>query len=340
MSITLPEAQIIPLHGGPVLNWGVLAPGRIAGSWVSTVHANTDQKVVAVASRTLERAEEFARTHGIEHAYGDYAQVVENTAVDVVYIAAPHSEHETLALLAIGAGKHVLIEKPISTSVASARRIVDAARAAGVFAMEAMWSRFLPQTSIVAALLAREEFGELVSVDADFGVQFDFDPRDRMFAPELGGGALLDLGVYPAWFLHFVLGAPKSVTTRGSLAATGVDAQSTSILEFDTDVQGIMTTNLRATTPQIARINGTRARLEYTGPFLGPSGFRVVAPGLDPVEWFDRSGFSWGEGLCYQVPAVAQHIADGLTESPLHSLDDSLEILAVLDEGRAQLGAI
>lgn len=335
----LPEPTNVPLRGGPLLRWGVLAPGRIADEWVATVHANTDQRVVAVASRTLERAEAFAAAHGIERPYGSYEQLVGDPDVEAVYIAAPHSEHRALALLAIAAGKHVLIEKPIAVNLAEAEEIVTAARAAGVFAMEAMWSRFLPQTSVVDQLLAAGDLGEVLRVTADFSVQFDFDPTSRMYDPALGGGALLDLGVYPAWFAHFVLGAPRSVTATGSLAATGVDAQSALLLDYASAAQAVVTTSVLVQAPIAATISGTLGRIEFPQEFLAPSSFTLTI-GDDRTEWVDQTGFRWSQGLCYQATAVAQHVADGLTESPLHTLDDTLEIMAVLDSARRQLGAL
>ena len=336
---SLPEPTNVPLTGGATLRWGVLAPGGIARAWVGTLHANTDQRVVAVASRSAERAAAFAADFGVDTSYGSYEQLVADPRVDAVYVAAPHSEHRALALLAIAAGKHVLIEKPIAVSLAEAREIVEAARAAGVFAMEAMWSRFLPQHTVVAQLLEAGDLGDVHSVSADFGTNFPFDPASRLYDPALGGGALLDLGVYPAWFAHFVLGAPDVVTATGTLTATGVDAQSALILDYPTGAQATITTTLLTDTPQVATINGTLARVEFAGPFLAPTSFQVIS-GEERVRWTEPSGLRWGEGLCYEAAAVAQHIADGLTESPLHSLDDTLEIMAVLESARGQLGAL
>ena len=320
------------------MRWGVLAPGAIARNWVGTLHENTDQRVVAVASRSLEKAQEFAAANGIERSYGDYRQLVDDPDVEIVYIAAPHSEHRKLALLAIAAGKHVLVEKPIALNVGEAREIAAAARAAGVFAMEAMWSRFLPQSTVIARLLADGVLGDVQTASADFGARFPSDPTSRLLDPALGGGALLDLGVYPAWFLHFVLGAPERVTATGSLASTGVDAQSAVILDYQSGAQSVLTTTLFAATPTAAAINGTLARIEVNG-FVGPGSFRLVGEDAS-LDWADQTGFGWREGLAYQATAVAQHIADGLEESPLHSLDDTIEIMEVLESARAQLGAL
>ena len=167
-----------------------------------------------------------------------------------------------------------------------------------------------------------------------------FDPTSRGFDPALGGGALLDLGVYPAWFTHFALGAPDSVTATGSLASTGVDAQAAVILDYASGAQAVITTSMLVQTPLAGTISGTLARVEFPGPFMGPGSFRVIAADGTRREWTEPTGFQWGEGLCYQATAVAQHVADGLTESPWHSLDDTLEIMAVLDSARKQLGAL
>lgn len=335
----LPAPDITPLRGGPLLRWGVLAPGGIAQDWVSAVHSYTDQRVVAVASRSLEKAQDFAALHGIDRAYGDYGQLAEDPGVDIVYVAAPHSEHLRLALLAIAAGNHVLVEKPIALSAAEAQQIVDAARTAGVFAMEATWSRFLPQTSVVSQLIGNGDLGEVLSIVASMGGRAPFDPTSRLFDPALGGGALLDIGVYPAWLAQFVLGEPSRVVASGSLAPTGVDAQAALILEYEgSAAQSVLTTSLIASTSWTATISGTAARIEYTGPFMAPSSFRLVA-GDQSIDWSEPDGFVWRDGLCYQATAVAQHVADGLTESPLHSLDDTLAIMRVVDAARMQLGA-
>lgn len=335
----LPESRSTPLRGGPTVRWGVLAPGGIANDFVTTLHANTDQRVAAVASRSPERAGAFAAKHGIPTVHASYEALVGDPGVDVVYIAAPHSEHLALALLAIGAGKHVLIEKPIAVSADQAREIRAAARATGVFAMEAMWSRFLPQSSVVAQLLEHGVLGEIGMVTADFSVKFDFDPTGRAFDPALGGGALLDLGVYPTWFSHFVLGAPSAVTARGSLASTGVDDQAVVTLEHAGGAIAAVTTSMRAQGPVGASIAGTEGTLVYPAGFPGPAQFELVSRGGARVAWQETDGFQWRDGLCYQATAVAQYIADGLTESPIHSLQDSIEILEVLDEARRQLGA-
>jgi predicted dehydrogenase len=334
----LPEPDITPLRGGPVLRWGVLAPGRIAGSFVSTLHRHTDQRVHAVASRAPERARAFAATYGIPHAYDSYARLVADPDIDIVYVASPHSEHKPQALLAIAAGKHVLVEKPLALNAAEAREIASAARAAGVFAMEAMWSRFLPQTALIDRLLRDGVLGDIRLVTADFGLRFDFDPEGRIFNPALGGGALLDIAIYPIWFAHFVLGTPTRVLATGELARTGVDGQAALVLTTATGAQALLHTTLFADTPNEAAVSGALARIQVETRFIAPSGFSLISHTSEArLRWADPSGLRGSEGLAYQATAAAQHIADGLTESPLHPLDRTLAVLETIDTARRQL---
>lgn len=319
-----------------MLRWGVLAPGGIAGDFVRTVHANTDQRFIAAGSRSADRASAFAVTHGIERS-GSYRAVLEDADVDVVYIAAPHSEHRSLALLAIEAGKHVLVEKPIALTAEQAHEIAAAARAAGVFAMEAMWSRYLPQTDVIAQLLERGDLGDVKLVTAVLGWRWPYDPASRGYDPALGGGAMLDAGVYSTWFSQFVVGEPASISAVGNLAPTGVDSDTVVSLRSASGALGALTTSIVADTSVTASIHGTAGRIE-TGNFVMPSGFTLITND-DRQEWRDESGVTGRDGLAYEAVALAQFVADGLTESPVHSLDDSIALMRTIDEVRRQVGA-
>jgi len=338
----LPAARFAPLRGGRVLRWGILAPGAIAHDWARTVLANTDQRVLAVASRSRDRAESFAREHGIPTAHAGYERLLADPLVDAVYIAAPHSEHRPLALAAIAAGKHVLVEKPIALNAAEAREIAAAARAAGVFAMEAMKARFLPQTDVIARLLEAGALGEIETVEADFGSSTPFDPHSRLFDPALGGGALLDVGVYPLWFAHFVLGPPSSVGATGSLAPSGVDDHAVLSLGYAgrASARATVTTSLVEATPHGAGIRGSLARLEVAAPFQSPGSLTVTDRATGEVARYDDpTGLSGREGMCFQVTAMADAIGRGEREPALHSLRDSIAVLEVVDTAREQLGA-
>lgn len=336
----LPESTAVPLRGGATLRWGVLAPGGIAQDFVDSLHRNSDQRVVAVGSRSLERAEAFAAKHGIPRHYDSYDALVGDPEVDVVYIASPHSEHRSLALLAIAAGKHVLVEKPIALSAAEAREIAAAARAAGVFAMEAMWSRFLPQSTVIRRLLDDGALGDVRLVTAELAFGFgELDPAGRLLDPALGGGALLDLGVYPIWFSHFVLGPPDAVHAFGSLTSTGVDGQASVGLEYANGAQAVSSVSMFAQGRNGAVIAGTAARIEVDPLFITPRGFSLIGREDERLDFVDEFEYQWWrDGLVWQAVAVAQHIADGRTEAPEHPLDRTVAMLETIDDARTQLG--
>lgn len=316
-----------------------MAPGTIAGDFVHALHAHTDQRMVAVASRSPERAAGFAGRHGIPTSYGDYGQLYADPEVQIVYVASPHSEHLRLALDAIEAGKHVLIEKPIGLSAHDARAIRDRARAAGVFAMEAMWTRFVPRTDVMMQLLEDGVLGDVGLVTADLGFAANPDAGGRLFDPELGGGALLDLGVYPVWLSHLFLGAPASISALGAMTASGVDEQSALVLQHASGAQALLSTGIRISSPGNAAISGTRARIEMDSNFVFPGGFTVTDSSGRSGRFEDLSGLTHREGMAWEAVAVAKHIDDGLTESPLHPLQASIGVMGVIDEARRLLSA-
>ena len=334
-----PAVRTAPLRGGPVLRWGVLAPGRIARLWADAVLAHTDQRIVAVASRDAERASAFATRVGAERAYDSYAAMLADPGVDVVYVASTNELHREHALLVIAAGKHVLIEKPMGCSAAEAREIAAAARAAGVFAMEAMWTRFLPQTDVLLQLVVDGALGELAIVDAEFCAPFDRARSARVFAPTIGGGALLDIGIYPLSFGRFLLGPSDSFVATGTLTTEGVDARTVIVQEYASGARAIATTALDAAESQLARVIGSTARVEFTEPFFTAGSFDLVAAG-ERRRYVDPNGIRGHAGLGYQASAVAAHIAAGRTEAPERPLAESIAVIELIDEARRRIGAI
>ncbi|MEN2742465.1 Gfo/Idh/MocA family oxidoreductase [Microbacterium sp. X-17] len=337
---TLPDPELfLPNSGEPVLRWGVLAPGGIAAAFAGALRANTAQRLHAVGSRTLARAEAFAARHGAANAYGSYEQLVADPEVDVVYVAAPQSEHLALGLLAIGAGKHVLIEKPMATNARDALRLVAAATEAGVFLMEAMWTRYLPQTSVIRQLLADGVLGAVRAVTADHGQAIPFDPQSRLYRKDLGGGALLDLGIYPIQLDSMVLGAPTAVTAHGRMTETGVDATSTLVLAHGPDAQSTLTTTLEYRTPTVGVISGDEAFIQLDGPFHVPNGFTLSGNGWGGprVSWSDPTFVGLFNGLSWEANALARFVGEGRRESPIHTLEETVSILETIDEAMRQL---
>lgn len=335
-----PEVDFFRTDSGePVLRWGILAPGLIAGVFADALQRHTRQRLVAVGSRSAERAERFARDHGADRSYGSYQALVADPEVDVVYVAAPQSEHLTLGLLAIAAGKHVLIEKPMATSAAEGRRLAEAARAAGVLLMEAMWTRYHPQSAVIRALLRDGALGEVKSVSADHGQFIPREAAPRLWDLELGGGALLDLGVYPVQFDSMVLGAPSAVTALGRMTDTGVDAWASVLLSHDSGAQSVVTTSMLARTPTVATIAGTEALLEVGGHFHMPTTLTLSDNQFQGVRqvWQDPTWVRLFDALSWQMNALATFVGEGRTESPLHPLDETVSILATIDEARRQI---
>ncbi len=335
MTRTHPAAPPDP-RSAPALRWGILGAGGIASVFTEAVTRHTHSEVVAVGSRAQDRADEFAARHSIGRSHGSYEALVADPEVDVVYVASPHSEHLDHALLAIAAGKHVLVEKAFTVNAAEAERVFDAARAAGVFVMEAMWTRFLPHVVVMHDVLARGEIGELVGVIADHGQNMGHHPAThRLHDRALAGGALLDLGVYPVSFAHDLFGTPDRVSAIGALTPTGVDGQVSIALGFAA-VQASLHTTLEANTATTAVVFGTHGRIEIQGRFYAPTRFTVVRD--DGNHWtFDGMVDA---GMQYEAAEVARCVAAGLSESPLMTWEGTLAVMRTLDEVRRQIGLV
>ncbi|PPV07537.1 oxidoreductase [Xanthomonas bromi] len=340
---TFPTPDLfLPGQGEPALRWGVLGPGNIASAFVGALRRNTHQRPVAVASRSRARAQEFATAWSMEYAYDSYEALVCNPDVDIVYVATPHSEHLEHGLLALRAGKHVLIEKPMTTCAQDARVLVREARARGLFLMEAMWSRYLPHTSVVRKLLAEAALGDIRHVFADLSQSGPRDPSHRQRNVALGGGALLDLGVYAVQFSSMILGAPSAITAVGALTQTGVDAYSTVVLSHGGHAQSTLISSIVARSNSTAYVTGSAGRIDLAGDFHSPTTLRLAGndSATEPLLWTDPTGLDGYRGLSWQATAAARYIGQGLTESPLHPLDEVLRIMATLDVARSQLGVV
>lgn len=253
-----------------------------------------------------------------------------------MYISPPHPGHYAATLAAIAGNKAVLCEKPFAMSAVEAAEMVAAARGAGTLLLEAMWTRFLPHIARVREILAAGTLGDVVYVTAEHGQWFERNPEHRLFAPLLGGGALLDLGIYPVSFAHMVLGTPSRITARSTPAFTAVDATTSMILEYPSGAHAVLTTSLAAQSNNPAVIYGTEARLEIDGWFYTPGGLTVVSRTGDVLERYEPR--VEGRGMEYEAIEVGRCLAAGLIESPLLPLDESVAIMETLDEVRTQIG--
>lgn len=330
----LPASRVPDPRDAPTLRWGVLGTGWIAERFVASLQRHSSQRVVAVGSRSAASAEEFAHRFGLGRAHASYADLVADDEVDVVYVATPHTAHLEHALLAIAAGKHTLVEKPLALNAAEAREVADAAAARGLFCMEAHWTSFLPKYDVLRQVLASGVLGEVTAVVADFGEWFA--PEHRIFRPELAGGPMLDLGTYLVSLVVDVLGGhPDEVLARSTDHASGVKAQTAMVLTYGAR-QAVLHTSVVANTPTAATVAGTTATLVIDGPFYQPGGFTLTSTDGTRTLRYEEERYAHEGGLHFQAADVARRITAGETGSPLRPLARSIDVLAIMDEVRRQ----
>lgn len=320
------------------IRWGIAGTGGIAAAFAEDLRLLPDAEVVAVGSRTAAAADAFADRFGIAHRHVGYPALAADPDVDAVYVAGPHPAHCEAALAAIEGGKAVLVEKPFTLNAAEAERMITAARAAGTFLMEAMWVRFLPHLTYVRELLAEGRIGQIRSVVADRGELLSTDPKHRIRNPELGGGALLDLGIYPVSFASMAVGGlmPERVEAVARMTEdTGVDAHTSTLLAYPGGAHGVITTSLDARSANIAAINGTAGKIVIPQPWARISPVEVIAnDGTSHVTTLPHEG----HGLRHQAAEVGRRLRAGETESPVVPLDETLNVMRTLDLVRERIG--
>ncbi len=317
------------------VGWGILGTGKIAVKFADDLQHAPGAVLAAVGSRTSETAEAFGRRFRIPHRHASYAALVNDPDVDVVYVSTPHSLHAENARLALEAGKAVLCEKPFTLNAAQAADVIALARQRQLFLMEAMWMRFLPAIVDVRRILDEGTLGEVRMLSADFGLRFTFDPQDRLFAPALGGGALLDLGVYPVSLAHMVLGRPATIVSLATMGPTGVDDQSGIVLRYAGGQIASLHTAMGTATPTEAAITGTQGCLRLHAPFYCTDDLTLSLPGKPDRHIHHRRT---GNGLHYQAVEVMRCLREARLESDVMSLAESLAVMETLDAIRAQWG--
>ena len=319
----------------PVVRWGIAGPGRIAEALAGDFALVPGAALTAVGSRSQERAADFAARHGAERAHGSYRALVDDPEVDVVYIATPHPQHHAIALAALRSGKGVLVEKSFTQTVLGAQDIVATARATGGFAMEAMWTRFQPAIVRLRELIADGAIGTPLSVQADLGVLREYDPQDRLFNPALGGGAVLDLGVYVVSFAQMVLGNPDRIVAHGVLGPSGVEIDATILLGFPNGAGATLLTSLHSPMPGQARVMGTAGWIDVLPRFHHPTQIVLHRPGSEPET---ITAPRIGGGYAHELIEVTECIRAGRTESAIMPLADTIAVQTVLNEVLSQLG--
>lgn len=315
--------------------WGILATGHIAGRFAEDLKRVPGAELMAVGSRTAESAERFAGRHGARRWYASWSELAADPDLDVVYVATPHAAHHAAALTCLRAGRAVLLEKPFTLDLATSRDLVETARDAGVFLMEAMWMRTNPLVRRMCELVADGAIGTVVNVRGDFGVAGPFSPKHRMRARALGGGALLDLGVYPVSLAHLLLGVPDHVSAWAKISPEGVDENTGIVLGYDTGAIATLSCGIMATTAITAAITGTKGRIDLSEPFFRPSSLTLHRDATAPET---IHADIVGNGYQDEAAEVQRCLAAGMLESPLVPHTATLEVMALLDRIRAQIG--
>ena len=319
------------------IRWGILGTGKIAHLFAEDLVLLPDADLAAVASRSASRAEAFGEAFGIPHRHASYDALATDDTIDIVYIATPHTTHADNTLRCLRAGRAVLCEKPFALNESEARQMVNAARTHECFLMEALWTRFLPIMRDVDRLLDDGAIGPPQWLQADIGAHFPFDPEHRVYDPALGGGALLDLGVYPVMLAHHLWGAPNSITTTAVMGHTGVDEQDAIIFQYADGRQATLAATLRTDGARLATIGGPEGQIQIHRPWW--KGTHLTLTHADKSTETIAKPYE-GNGYQFEAAHVMACLRESRRESPVMPLGDSLQIMHTLDTIRAAWGLV
>lgn len=318
-----------------IYNWGILGPGRIARKFASDLKLLPNAHLHAVASNSPERAESFAREFGIKKTYNSYKALAEDPDIDIIYVATLHTGHYRDSLLCLNHGKHVQCEKPVAINQAQFEQIVKLAKQKNVFFMEALWTRFTPSFMKCIELLNSGEIGDLRIINADFCINPPYSDQSRLFNPNMGGGSLLDIGIYPVFLALECAGTPHTIKAAATIDNNSIDTICSVIMQHEKGVHSLLysssTTNARIE----AMLSGSKGTLKLNKCFHVPTTLELLHDGKKPVNFtFEEKGF----GYLYEAAEVMRCCDQGLQESPLWSWEKSRRLISTLDNIRSQTG--
>jgi predicted dehydrogenase len=320
------------------IRWGILACGKIAKKFAADLKLVGDGELVAVASRDIERAKQFAAEYPAKHIFGTYEELVNCDEVDAIYVASPHSHHHEHTMLCLHHGKAVLCEKAFAINQHQAKEMIDLAREKKVFLMEALWTRFLPHYLKVREMIEEGKLGELKGVLANFGFKPPEPVSPRLFEPSLGGGSLLDIGIYPVFLAQSILGVPGSISAKMDPASTGVDEQCSMVFHYKNGMTASLFSTLASNLETDADIFGTQGRIRLTNRFYEPSATIQYYPDIITSRTIIPIEKEPGWGYQHEIRHVNECLQKGLTESPIWTLDDTMNLMKTLDGVREVMG--
>lgn len=315
------------------IKWGIIGLGKIAGKFATSLKEVEDAELFAVASRSLERAEKFKKEFGGNKAFGSYKEMLQDKEVDVVYVATPHVFHYEHTLLCLQNGKAVLCEKPFAINRQQVEEMISTAKKKQVFLMEAMWTPFLPHIQFVAELLDSGRFGKIKKLTADFGFNAPYDEKGRLFSKKLGGGSLLDIGIYPVFLALHSLGIPEKIEAKASLGKTEVDEVCDMIFSYPGDVTAELHSTIIKKTPTVAEFLLEKARIKISSRWHEPATVTIITPEGAETKSFDVASY----GYEYEARHVHEMLRKGRTESDVMTFNKSLQLIGLLDQIRKEI---
>lgn len=316
------------------INWGIIGLGKIAHKFAQDLQLSPTANLHGVASRSLTKAESFAKEHHAQNYFSSYEELAQHPDIDVIYIATPHVFHFENAMMCLQNGKAVLCEKPLGMNAQEVEKLIKKAREKNLFLMEGMWTRFIPAIKHILPFIEADEIGEIISVKADFGFKVEASPESRLLDKRLGAGSLLDIGIYPIYLSLLLLGMPSDVKAMARMNSDKIDTYVSMLLTFPSKAKAVLESTIETKTPTTASIYGTKGTLEIHSRFHHPTRFSIIQNGVDIVHEVMYKG----NGYYHEIESVNQCLRKGLTENPLHTLKTSMELVKIMDKVRTEIG--
>ncbi len=315
------------------IKWGIIGLGKIANKFAKDLLEVQDAELYAVASRNLKKAEAFQQEYKAQKAYGSYDELMEDKAIDVVYVATPHVLHHSISIACLKKGIAVLCEKPFAMNTQEVKEMIDTAKKNKVFLMEAMWTRFLPHYEFMLKEINSGKMGKIKSIKADFGFPAEFDASTRLFNKSLGGGSLLDIGIYPVFLAYTLLGKPEKIEAEAKFAETGVDSSCEIKFQYKNGPTALLKSTLLEKTPTTAEIDLEKGSVFINSRFHEPSSVSILLNEEKSVKEFDVHT----TGYFYEAEHVTQMLLEGKTESDKMTFQNSLDLIGLLDDIRKEI---
>ncbi|MCH2192822.1 Gfo/Idh/MocA family oxidoreductase [Kordia sp.] len=316
------------------VRWGIIGLGKIAHNFAFDLRISETAVLQGVASRSIEKATKFAKKFKAQKAYGSYEALVKDPDIDVIYIATPHVLHFENTMLCLQYKKAVLCEKPLGINLTQVQTMIQEAKSQNVFLMEAIWTRFMPSYQKVLELLNDGAIGDVISIRADFGFQTTFDPEGRLYNKKLGGGSLLDIGIYPIFLSLLVLGMPSDINAMARMTNTNVDSFIAMLFEYKNDAKAVLESTFEVDTPTEAYIFGTKGKIKLHRRFHHANTITLYKNGEETVFQLPHSGI----GYIHEIEAVNENIRNGDTENSKLPLAFSEQLITIIDQVKAKIG--